>query len=1419
MAADGRITINFDMDLPSIKSDADRANEVLHGIGSTAGDKMDEKMSENTEKVKQKAKKTSEEVSENVKNSGKSAGDSMSKNFNNNADKVKKKSKETKESIDNDFSKKTKIKLVADAKTAGIDNFKKILNKLPKEVQTELLTKADKGEAIDYEELLRRIPTKIASTAHLNDDASPKLEHIQSEAGRTEEKFSSLKTAIGGGIIGGAVVTGIQSAASGIAGLGSEAIEASDSIYKFKSTMKLGGFGEKGISSASKEVQKYANETVYELGDVSNTTAQLAANGVKGYMKLTEAAGNLNAQAGGNADTFKSVAMMLTQTAGAGKLTTENWNQLADAIPGASGVLQKAMKKNGAYTGNFRDAMADGKISSDEFNKALMQLGMNSGAKKAAKSTETFEGAFGNLKANVVTGMQEMLQKVGKKNLTNAINGASKAVVSLTKFFIKFINAIQKHKGIVVAIGGALATAFAVKKITDFIIYLGRAKRALLEFQAVSALTGSGGGVGGLLSKGAKTATVAEGATSLAGTAGIGSGLVATGTSLVSKFAKASPYLAAGAGVASELTSKNSTGAKAGGSVGSVGGAVAGAALGSAILPGIGTILGASAGSWVGKKFGEGFGKSLQDSVKGKTIKANVKISASAKASQIDADKLSKQLEPAIKKLDKKLVVKTSYDSKSMANTKAATDKLYSGMSKSIDTYYKNKESKSKKNLDNLVKQGVMTQKQADASLKKQTTMDQKERTAKQNALKQMQKDQTDYYAKVQNIQNGGTKKLQQIAQKYGVNSKKYEEEKNKELQKAHKNFVNTYIKDENGLNTKVRKDVSKGAKEQKSIYSQLIKDKGKLNAEDLKSTQKHADNLYKTSVKSARKTRDDVKGAADDQYHKTVATAKKEWKEKGTITYAQYKEIKHNADKQRDDTKGAADDQYRGVTKKARDQHDKVTSEITKQKKDVTKQANEQAANHAGAAQGEMTEVNGQYSSGFDGMRTIWNGIASGLNSVLNALHKGWGKIPKIGKHARGASGLSSNEIALVGEEGFELAHNPNRGMFALGTNGPEIRHLEAGTSILPHALSKQFLSMTHGLPAYKHGKSGTITQAYDWLKDKLDDTMSFVSEGAEKAFDFVSDKLGLKGFLSNYNAAQHDLMQGASDSTRKGFINYLKGKFHKYSEDNDGGGGKGTPSGSGVQRWAGQVKQALKANGLSTSKSMVNKVLRQINSESSGNEKAVQGNIGDINNITGDLAKGLMQTISATFNAYKFSGHGNIFNGYDNLLAALHYAKVRYGSSLSGLGNGHGYANGGWSFMPAIFGEVPGEPELAINPARDSADEHILQAIQARATKAPNSTTAQLAQVIENAKDSGQVTPIWGQRASQNIKVAAGDNSHDYTGHLDNVLDELDTIANKSLEINGHSFSKKYEAYGSARRVQRTQQARRGLAINVNI
>lgn len=220
----------------------------------------------------------------------------------------------------------------------------------------------------------------------------------------------------------------MQSAISGIQNLAGEAINSSDALKKFESTMGFAGYDDSTISKAKDDMKEYADKTVYDLDTVANTTAQLAANGIQDYTGLTQAAGNLNAVAGGNADTFKSVAMVLTQTAGAGKLTTENWNQLADAIPGASGKLQEALQKNGAYTGNFRDAMAQGQITADEFNQAIMDLGFTDAAKQAATSTSTFEGAMGNMQAAVTDGLMQIYDAIGSENVTGFINGISDAV-------------------------------------------------------------------------------------------------------------------------------------------------------------------------------------------------------------------------------------------------------------------------------------------------------------------------------------------------------------------------------------------------------------------------------------------------------------------------------------------------------------------------------------------------------------------------------------------------------------------------------------------------------------------------------------------------------------------------------------------------------------------------------------------------------------------------------------------------------------------------------------------------------------------------------------------------------------------------------------------------------------------------------
>lgn len=251
------------------------------------------------------------------------------------------------------------------------------------------------------------------------------------DAVKAFEKTTTTAAAFGSAI-GGLAVKGVTALWDTIKGFAGDVVNMSDSTDKFMNTMSFAGIDTKAVQAAAKETRKYADATVYGLDDIQNTTAQLAANGIGNYMELTEAAGNLNAVAGGNADSFKSVAMMLTQTAGAGKLTTENWNQLADAIPGASGKLQEALLKNGAYTGNFRDAMADGQITADEFNKALMDLGMTDVAKQAATSTSTIEGAMGNLEAAVTGGLTDAFN-LFKPAVTGGINAAATAVTNLAQ--------------------------------------------------------------------------------------------------------------------------------------------------------------------------------------------------------------------------------------------------------------------------------------------------------------------------------------------------------------------------------------------------------------------------------------------------------------------------------------------------------------------------------------------------------------------------------------------------------------------------------------------------------------------------------------------------------------------------------------------------------------------------------------------------------------------------------------------------------------------------------------------------------------------------------------------------------------------------------------------------------------------------
>lgn len=1072
------------------------------------------------------------------------------------------------EKILNDIDIPT-IKVKADGSSAEkeVVDVEKLVQELPKEKLVQLKAQADEKGFNSVQEYLKSLPKEQIIDIVAKDNVSSTLNNISNNTETTHTHMSSLKEVMEGTFLGNALYKGMEMIVSGLKDMAGQALTSYDALTTFKSTMKFAGFDTSAIKKSSDELKEYSKETIYNVGEMSNTAATLAANGVKNYTAVTESLGNLVAVAGGGAQAMSSASLALTQIVGAGKMYTGDWNQFINMIPGASKKIQDELKKNGAYTGNFRDAMSKGQITAQEFLKAINDLGNTKVAEKAATDTTKFSTAWQGMQEAVQDGIIKLMDTIGTKGITDTISNFGNVAYDVFNGIAKWIKPLKPSFEM---LGKIISTIFsgigdAFKPIGDAI--------------------------------GAITKPLRES----------------------SGFAK--PLNSALKDIASHKTALKAVGAAIGSiaagfiAMKSVSAAISGINLAARALGGLKTAIS---------------GLSLLSNPVGIAVLAIVALGTAF----VTAYKHSKTFRDGVNSAIKAI-------SNTAGNVLKTVTKAFSGLWKSI-----------KPSIDQIIK-----------------------------GFRDL------------------LKILNPILKVIGIVWAT--------IWKANLVVVSTVFKMITKLVTAGLKAVWTAVK----TYAKIIVDIWKLEWDIFKDVVITAFRILGTVVKTGMRV---IKDVIDLMMNIITGNWKGAWNDIKDIFSSIWKGISKIGkdlfggvrDMIKDvlgDIKGIWEDLWNGMAK--------FFSNIWDGIKDAAK-------------------------AGLNGVIGFLNSGISGINSVIHFFGGKKETITPIKKLAHGTSANDRDELALVNDEGgdtYREAIVRSSGEVEIPKNRNQLVFLNRGDEVIPAKKTAEMF----GLNRYAKGKKGWLSAAWDNVKDWAGDTFEAIEDALKNPLGVLTG-LFHKG-KNTATAVWHDMGEGAANYLPKVGADWFKKELKKLEDALT----PSNPGGSGVQRWKPYIEKAFKELHANATEAKINKLLRQIQTESGGNP-TIRQQISDRNSASGNPAQGLLQFIPSTFNHWAVKGHGQLLNGYDQILAAINALEHGGEGGWGNVGNGHGWANGGWTDQPGIFGEVAGEPELAINPARPTSERHILEAIRARAAKSPNGFAAQLNRLIARQQSaSRQIQP----------------------------------------------------------------------------
>lgn len=234
-----------------------------------------------------------------------------------------------------------------------------------------------------------------------------------------------LKSGIGFGAmmaIGNKAVSVVTSGLSEIVG----GLNESSAAWKtFEGNMSMNDHSKKEIASTRKELQKFAEQTIYSSSDMASTYAQLDAVGTKSTTKLVKGFGGLAAAAENPQQAMKTLSQQATQMAAKPKIQWEDFKLMVEQTPAGIAAVAKTM---GRSTQQLIKDVQDGKVKTEDFFAAIAKTGTNKQFTKLATEYKTVGQAMDGLTETAANKLQPAFDKVssiaikGVSDVTNLLD-------------------------------------------------------------------------------------------------------------------------------------------------------------------------------------------------------------------------------------------------------------------------------------------------------------------------------------------------------------------------------------------------------------------------------------------------------------------------------------------------------------------------------------------------------------------------------------------------------------------------------------------------------------------------------------------------------------------------------------------------------------------------------------------------------------------------------------------------------------------------------------------------------------------------------------------------------------------------------------------------------------------------------------